>query len=103
MSAPHSRFGARLDVMSGIAPAQETPGTNFMSATAAGVFPVHSARLVAPYLLAGASVSLSKYLDPAFSPVAGTGVRLQLGALRPYVEARVQQRAGLSMLFGLAF
>jgi hypothetical protein len=103
MAAPRSRIAARFDLTLGVAPAHEVPGTQFMAATAAGVFPILTARRVAPYLLAGAVVSQSRYLETAIGPVAGTGIRFQLGALRPYVEARVQQRTGLSTLLGITF
>ena len=103
ISPARSPIGARFDLMLGVAPAHEVPGTNFMAVTAAGVLPVFPTRLAAPYLLAGAVASQSKYYEPALGAVAGAGVRLQLGAVRPYVEGRVQQRAGVSFLLGLTF
>jgi hypothetical protein len=103
LSAPHSRIGARFDVMFGVAPDHEIPGRRLVAATAAGILRLPSARYAAPYLLAGADVSLSRYFEPAVGPVAGTGVRFPLGALQPYIEGRFQRRAGFSMLLGLGF
>ena len=102
IAAPRSPIGARFDVMLGLAPAHEVPGANFMAATAAGVWSPLGGSMT-PYLLAGVVVSQSRHLAPALGAVAGTGVRFNVGTLRPYVEGRVQPRAGLTMLLGVAF
>lgn len=103
ISSPRSWIGARVDLMLGVAPAHEVPGTNFMAATAAGVLPIHPTRRVAPYLMAGAAVSQSRFLPPAIGAVGGAGVRFDLGVLRPYVEGRAQHRVGPSFLVGFRF
>jgi hypothetical protein len=111
---PHARAGVelagrawpvafRLDGLFGPAPAHEVPGGAFVSATAGVVVPIRPEARLSPYLLGGAGVSLSRHLAPRLGLAGGAGMRLRLGRLTAFADARVQPRAGVPLSIGVRF
>jgi hypothetical protein len=92
----------RLDGLLGLAPAHEV-GRTFVSATAGLVVPIRPEARLSPYLLGGAGVSLSRHLAPGLGLAGGAGMRLRLGNLTAFADARVQPRAGVPLSIGVRF
>lgn len=103
LSSPRFPLAARVDGVVGVAPEHDIPGRKFTALMLGAVLPFNANGRVSPYLLGGATLSASRYLDPAVGGVAGGGARVRIGKVNPFVEARAQHRVGPIMSLGLRF
>jgi hypothetical protein len=103
LSSPRFPLTARVDALVGVAPAHEVPGRMFTALMIGAALPFNADGRVSPYLLGGAALSQSRHLEPALGGAAGVGARLRIGALSPFVEGRMQHRAGPTLSLGLRF
>ena len=101
LSSARLPLAARVDALVGIAPDHDYPGRTLTALMIGAVLPFNANGRVSPYLLGGATLSQSRYLEPAVGGAAGAGARFRIGAFTPFVEGRMQHRSGPTMSLGL--